>query len=277
MSVWRQLTRGLRVLTSRQADRELDEEIRQYFEQTETAARERGLSPDAARRAAQLEVGNLTVVREDVRSSGWEHVVGSVLADLRYTIRRLRRDPAFTVVTVVTLAVGIGATAAIVSAVKGVLLEPLAYGQADRIVTVSDTTGQGQPLNVTFGTYLELVQRSRAFEALAPFKPWQPTLVSSSEPERLSGERVGAQFFRALGVSPAIGRDFQADEDRPNGPKVAIVSDRLWRRRFAADPSLVGRSITLDDAQFLIIGVMPRGFENVLTPTSEIWAPLQYN
>jgi putative ABC transport system permease protein len=277
VSAWRHLTRGLRVLTSRRADHELDEEIRQYFEQTEAAALERGLSPSEARRAAQLAVGNLTVVREDVRASGWEHIVGTVLADLRYAARRLRRDPGFTFVSVVTLAVGIGATTAIVSAVKGVLVEPLAYRQPERIVTVSDTTAQGQPLSVTFGTCLELAQRSRAFEALAAFKEWQPTMVGSSEPERLSGERVGAKFFQALGVAPALGRDFRPDDDRPSGPKVTILSDGLWRRRFAADPSIVGRSITLDDAQFLVIGVMPRGFENVMTPASEIWAPLQYN
>jgi len=278
MSLWRQLTRGLRRLgKGRRADDELDEEIRHYFDQVEAAGRERGLSPAQAHRAARVELGSPTVVREEVRSSGWEHAVSTFGADLRYAARRLRRDPAFTAVSVVTLAVGIGATMAIFGAVKTVLLEPLPYRQADRIVVVADTMNNGQPLNVTFGSYLELSSRSRAFEAIAPFKPWQPTIVGTADPERLTGERVGAQFFAAIGVSPSIGRDFEPDEDRPNGARVTILSDRLWHRRFAGDPSIVGRSITLDDSQYLVIGVMPPGFENVLTPSSELWAPLQYN
>jgi putative ABC transport system permease protein len=278
MSLWRQFTRGLRVLTNRRdADTELDDEIRHYIDETEAAARANGLSPAEARRAARLEIGNMTVVREEVRAYGWEHAIGTLVADLRYASRRLRRSAGFTAVSAITLAVGIGATTAIFSAVKAVLLEGLPYPQASRIAVIADATADGERLDVTFGTYRELAQRSRGFEALAPFKPWQPTIVGGAEPERLSGARVGADFFRALGVSPHIGRDFYADDDRPNGANVTILSHALWRRRFDADPAIVGRSITLDDAQYLVVGVMPRAFENVLAPSTELWAPLQYS
>ena len=102
-------------------------------------------------------------------------------------------------------------------------------------------------------------------------------MIGSAEPERLSGQRVGAEFFRALGVAPLIGRDLRREDDRPNGPNVVILSDALWQRRFAGDPAIVGREITLDGVPFLVIGVMPAAFENVVAPAAELWAPLQYD
>src|SRR5215208_6436088 len=278
MSLWRQLTAGLRVLVNwRKADEELDEAIRHYIHEAEAAGLARGLPAAQARRTARLESGDVAAVRDRVRSSTWEHVVGTSLADVRYAGRRLWHSPGFTAVSVITLAVGIGATTAIISAFKAVLLEPLPYPQSDRIVMIADTGNDREPLDVTFGTYRELAQRSRSFEALAPVKQWQPTVVGATEPERLSGQRVGAEFFRALGVVPAIGRDFQPDEDRPKGANVTILSHALWIRRFDADPSIVGKFITLDDALYQVVGVMPRMFEDVLAPTTELWAPLQYS
>src|SRR5258705_2797801 len=135
----------------------------------------------------------------------------------------------------------------------------------------------GARLDVTFGTYRELVERSRSFDAIAVMKPWQPTLVGRTQPERLDGQRVSAGYFRALGVLPALGRDFQASDDRLNGGNVAILSDGLWQRRFGSDQAIVGQPVTLDGAIFTIAGVMPRSFENVLSPAAEIWAPLQYD
>src|SRR5438477_12795652 len=231
MSFWRQLTRGLRVLTSRAAaDQELGDEVDHYLEESTASFRAAGLSPGAARREARLDLGNTTMVREEVRAHGWESALGPLVADMRYAARRLLRDRGFTAVSVITLALGIGATTAIFSAVNPILFEPLPYAQPDRITMISDAGPEGEPRDVTFGTYRELAQRSRAFEAIAPFKPWQPTMVGRGEPERLSGQRVGADFFRALGVSPFIGRDFQMDDDGPHGPNVAILSNGLWRR-----------------------------------------------
>src|ERR1700730_8624732 len=277
MSLWRQLTRGLRVLTNqRAADNDVDEEVRHYLEEAVAASIASGLSPADARRAAQLEVGNTAVVREQVRSYGWENTVSTFIGDVHYATRRLRRNPGFPAVRVITLALGIGATTAIFSAVSAILFQPLPYPQANRITMISDASSDGQPRDVTFGTYRELAQRSRGFEAMAPFKAWQPTMVGDAEPERLSGERVGAGFFHALGVSPIIGRDFQPDDDRPNGPKVTILGNALWRRRFDGDQAIVGRHIRLDDSDYLVIGVMPGGFEDVLAPLAELWAPLQY-
>ncbi|HEU5218178.1 MAG TPA: ABC transporter permease [Gemmatimonadales bacterium] len=277
MSLWRQLTRGLRVLTSRNsADRDLNDEVADYLARATAAGIARGLTPDEARRAARVEMGSAPAVRQEVRSAGWEHVVSTTLGDLRYAARRLRKNPGFTAVSVTTLALGIGASTAIFSAVNPILFEALPYPDAARITMVSDAGPDGTPMDVTFGTYLELAGRSQSFEATAAFKAWQPTMIGDAEPVRLTGQRVGAGFFRALGVSPGIGRDFQPLDDVANGPSVAMLSDGLWRRRFAADPGIIGRGITLDDRTYIVIGVMPSGFENVLAPAAELWAPLQY-
>src|SRR5438067_10776302 len=139
MSIWRQLTRGLRVLTNRTAaDADIADEVRQYVDEATAELIAKGLSPEHARRAAQREIGNTTVVREQMRAYGWENVVTTTLADLRHAARRLRRNPGFAAASILTLAPGIGATAAIFSAVNPILFESLPYPDPDRIVTISD-------------------------------------------------------------------------------------------------------------------------------------------
>ncbi|HEX6536582.1 MAG TPA: ABC transporter permease [Gemmatimonadaceae bacterium] len=278
MTLWRQLTRGLRVLARRRAaDQDLADEVADYLERAAAELVASGLSPDAARRAVRLQSGGDTVVRERVRAYGWENVVATQLADLRYAARRLRGSPGFTAVAALTLALGIGGTTAIFSAVHAVLFEPLPYPHPGRIVMISDHGTDGAPIDVTFGTYREVSERGRSFDALAVMKPWQPTLVGREEPERLDGQRVSAGYLRVLGVPPVLGRDFQASDDRREGPRVVILGDALWQRRFGGDPAIVGRQITLGDDRYTVIGVMPRAFENVLAPAAEIWAPLQYD
>ncbi|HEX8716277.1 MAG TPA: ABC transporter permease [Gemmatimonadaceae bacterium] len=277
MSLWRQLTRGLRVLVHRRAaDQDLADEVADYLDQLTTAHMASGLAPADARRAARLELGNTTVVREEVRSHGWENAIGTLAADLRFALRRLRSNPGFTIVAVLTLALGLGAVTAIFSAVNPILFEPLPYPHADRILMISDFGTDGAPVDVTYGTFRELAARSRSFSAMAAVDAWQPALLGTAEPERLTGQRVTAAWFRVLGVSPALGRDFDAADDVPHGPRVAIVSDGLAERRFGDARAAVGAQITLDGDPYTVIGVMPRGFENVLTPSAEVWAPRQY-
>lgn len=278
MALWRRLARGLRTLANRSAaDQDVADEVRHYLDQATAAHLARGLSPDAARLAARAEFGNLTSVREQVREVGWENALETIAADLRHAARRLVHNPGFTVVSGITLALGLGATTAIFSAVRPILLEPLPYPHADRLVTISDYGTGGSPLAVTFGTYRELVARSRSFDALAVMKPWQPTMTGRAEPERFEGQRVSAAYFHVLEVTPALGRDFDPADDRPGGPSVAILSDVLWRRRFGGDSGVVGRAVTLDGNSFTVIGVMPRAFENVLASSAEIWSLLQYS
>jgi putative ABC transport system permease protein len=277
MSLWRQLTRGLRHLLDREtADRDVSDEVRHYFDEATDARIARGLSPDEARRAARLELGSAMSVSEQVRAYGWENAVGTVLTDLRYATRRLRAAPGFTAITVLTLALGVGATTAIFSAVNPILFEPLPYPSSGRIAMILEIRSDGLRNAGTFGMYRQLAERNRSFDAIAVFKPWQPIMTGADQPERFDAQRVSASYFHVLGVSPILGRDFQVSDDRLNGPNVVILSDALWRRRFAGDSAIVGRQITLDDNSYLVIGVMPTSFENVLDPATELWAPLQY-
>ena len=278
MSLWRQLTRGLRGLTNRAAaDRDVADEVQHFLDQSADEFIARGLSPAAARRAARLELGSPTAVREQVRGYGWENTVGALFSDLRYGARRLAAARGFTAITVLTLAIGIGGTTAIFSAVHPILFGSLPYPQADRLAAILEQYANGSRTDGTFGMYREFAERSRSFEVVAAFRGWSPTITGADRPEWLEGQRVTASYFRVLGVSPIVGRDFQPDDDRFRGPNVVILSDALWRRRFDADRSIVGREIRLDDAPYTVVGVMPGGFENVMSPSATIWSPLQYD
>jgi len=278
MSLWRQITGGLRVLLRRdRADRDVADEVQHFLDETTDAYLARGLSAADARRAARLDVGNATIVREQVRAAAWEHRVATIGADVRYGLRRLRRDGGFTMTAVLTLALGIGAATAIFSAVNPILLDPLPYPQPERLLSISDLGGDRSRVDVTYGSFREIAARSRSLDALAVARPWQATIVGSGAPEQFEGQRVSAAYFSVLGVTPFAGRGFEDVDDRVNGPNVVVISDGLWRRRFAADPAIVGRAVTLNDAGFTIVGVMPRGFENVTAPAAELWTPLQYD
>lgn len=278
MSLWRQLTRGLRVLVNRSAaDQDVDDEVRHYLDETTKAWVARGLSPEDARRAARLELGSPAAVRDEVRATGWEHLAGTFAADLRYAARRLLRAPGFAVVSTITLALGIGASTAIFSAVKPILFEALPYPQPGQLMMLWYAGQDAKPTPQAFGTFREIIARSRAFSAMAVMKPWQPTITGPAEPERIDGQRVSADYFRVFAVPPAIGQSFDAADDHPGGQNVVVLGDALWRRRFQGDPAIVGRQITLNDTPYTVVGVMPRGFENVLEPTAEIWSLLQYD
>ena len=278
MGAWRQLTRGVHRLVDRTApDREVADEVEHYLAQAAEAHEAAGLTPAEALRAARLELGGVTGVQEQVRGYGWENAVETLAADLRYAVRRLARAPGFTIVATLTLALGIGATTAIYSAVRPVLFEPLPYPEPGRLAAIWDVGDDGARVDATFGTFTELVARSRSFDALSVMKTWQPTLVGTAEPERLTGQRVSWAFFRVLGVPPMLGAAFQASDDRPDGGRSVILGYGLWRRRFAADSSIIGRTVRLDGDDHLVVGVMPPDFENLLAPDAELYAPLQYD
>src|SRR5215471_4805854 len=269
--------RKLRILFRRtQFEHELDEELAFHREQVEEELRAGGMSSEDAHYAAVRQVGNDAKLHEQTHD-----VVGfrleTVLQDLRYGIRQLRKSPTYTATVVVVLALGIGATTAIFSVVNPILFKTLPYPNAKRVTMIWERQQEGLPSFVCFATFHGLSERTRTFDALAAMKPWQPTMVGHTQPERFEGQRVSANYFRVLGIAPAIGRDFEPADDLHKGPRVAILSNTLWRRRFDGDPAIVGKQVTLDGDLFTIVGVMPAAFENVLAPTAELWAPLQYD
>ena len=269
--------RKLRTLLRRdQFNRDLDDEMAFHREQIERELRGDGLDVDDARSAARRRLGNDTLLKEQSHD-----VIGftleSAAQDVRYAFRGLRKNPGFAVTVITILALGIGSITAIFSAVNPILFKPLPYAQSNRIMMIWERQSDGSRQFDCFGSVRGLQENARSFVALAAMKPWQPTLVGKTQPERFEGQRVSADYFRVLGVSPVLGRDFEAADDQHRGPNVVLLSDRLWRRRFASDLSIVGQQIKLDGDLFTVIGVMPTGLENVLAPSAELWAPLQYD
>ncbi len=212
---------------------------------------------------------------EGPMSSSWLH-------DLRFALRRLAAAPGYTGVALVTLALGIGANAAIFSVVDAVLLRPLPYREGERLVMLGDRTPDGASANnVGYATYEDLRDSSRSFESMAAVRAWYPTLSADGQSERIPAMRVTSGFFPMLGASPALGRGFLPEEDRPDTWRVLLLSDGLWRRSFGADPSVVGRVVRLNDMDFRVAGVMPRGFRELVSARyyapAELWAPVGYD
>jgi putative ABC transport system permease protein len=199
--------------------------------------------------------------------------------DVRYAFRTLMHAPGFAAVAILTLALGIGANTTIFSIMDAVLLRPLPYADPSRVVNVGEAQ-DGHTGTVGFTTVVDWRAQTQSFVDLALVRTWTPTLETSAEPERIPGVRVTANYFNVLGIKPAIGRDFTAAEDSPNGWRVVIISDGLWRRRFNADPSVVGRSIRMNDNDFQVAGILPPTFEPLIEEhyyqRADIWAPLGY-
>ena len=198
----------------------------------------------------------------------------SLLQDIRYALRALRRSPGFTAVTVVTLALGIGASTAIFSVVNTVLLRPLPYGEPERLVMVWERkTGGPTDRNVVSpANYLDWKDRSSSFEGLAALA-WSGTTLLGETPERVQGRMVTPDFFGVLGVAPELGRTFSAEEARSGQGRVIILSDELWRRRFGADPSLVGKTIPIAGGAATVLGIMPHSFRPLPWGEEEYWEP----
>ena len=201
------------------------------------------------------------------------------LQELRYAIRLLIKAPSFTAVALFTLALGIAANTAIFSIVNALLIEPLPYAEPHRLVMLwQDQRARGGPEDEWLAPahFFDWRNRATSFEASTVFHGGSASLTGSGEPEQLRGWRVTADFFRVLGVAPALGRDFRAEDDKPGAPATVIITHGLWVRRFGADPSLLGRAVTLNRVPHTVIGVLPESFTNPFA-SPEIFRPAQLN
>jgi len=241
---------------------ELSESIREHIEEKTAELIDEGMSEEEARFAALREFGNVTRVEERSREAWQWPAIESLWADVRYAFRQMVRAPGFSAIAIVTLALGIGANTAIFSVVKAVLLAPLPYRNPSGIAAIwtANPSRGDEPLPSSPGDLAEWKQKSGVFEDMAPSWDNEVTLTGQGSPQYLFGYAVSANYLRILGVKPAIGRLYTDQEDRPGGPMVALVSDRLWRATFHADPSIVGKAITLDGKRYTVLGVMPPGF-----------------
>jgi predicted permease len=276
MSLVRHALRGLqRLMHPAQADANITADIEHYLAQARTEFIAAGMTPDEATAMARREVGNVTGVHEQVRGAGWEQVVETVVLDVRVALRRLRNAPAFTIAAATTLAIGIGASTAVFSAVAPILLEPLPFPHAAQLVTVMDRSPAGDANPPTLGSFQELRARSRSFATMAATDRWLPSLTQGGDLEQLEGQRVTAGYFQLFGAAPLLGRAFTSADDRPGGPRMVMISAALWQRRFGGDRSIVGRSVDVDGIPSLVVGIMPATFANVLSPNVQVWAPMQ--
>jgi putative ABC transport system permease protein len=204
-------------------------------------------------------------------------LMSSFLADLRHALRLLGRAPTFTATAVLTLGIAIGATTAIFSVANPVLIEPLPYRNPDRVMVVWERERNGSRSTVGFTTIRDYTDRATTFESAAALGDWQPTVSDGTDPERLQGLRVSWTYFRTLGVQPALGRDFRAEEDVSGAPRVVIISHALWQRRYGGDPAMIGKPISIGGTLMPVVGIMPEGFDDVTAPGAQIWRILGYS
>ena len=193
---------------------------------------------------------------------------------IRIALRALRRTPTLTASVVLTLALCIGGTAAVFGAVYAVLFRPLPWAQPEGVLIVRELW-RGHVGAMSVGNWADLRRRDRLFEHLVPAYPQQLNLAGSDQPENVAAARVGAEFFQLLGVGPALGRTFAADEDTPGRDQVVVLSDRLWRRRFGADRTVIGREVRLDGRPATVIGVMPASLDFTLL-NEQLWVPTAF-
>src|SRR5207244_1203204 len=198
-----------------------------------------------------------------------------VVQDVRYGARALRRTPAFTVVAVLTLALAIGANSAVFTVVNGVLLRPLPFRDPERLFLISYLPTD-LPFEIPPGlvdqNWLAYRESARSFEHVTAYSRMQATLSGTGDAARVNAARVDPDFFSVLGVAPAVGRPFAPEEKTPGRDRVAILSAALWQDRFASDPRVTGKSITLDGIPYTVVGVMPSGFN--FPAASQLWTPL---
>ncbi|MGB6692035.1 MAG: ABC transporter permease [Terracidiphilus sp.] len=259
MSWWRRLFRAGRM------DREVDAELRHHFELLVDAKIRSGMTAEEARREARIEFGGHEQVKEDCRESRGTMLVSSIVQDLHFALRQLGKNPGFAMVTIVTLALGIGATTAIFSIFNATLLQPLPYKDPDSLVMLWSSMpmfGFVGPGALTDPDYAQWAQQNQVFEQIAAFRSGQTSnLTGVGVPERLLGVTATASLFPLLGVAPELGRAFNAEEQIPGHENVVLISHQLWARRFASNPEIVGKTIKLDGTDFTVVGIMPAGFQ----------------
>jgi len=260
----------------RRADRvaESAEELQFYLDAETEDNIARGMPPEEARTAARRKLGNPALIREDVYRMNSLGFLETAWQDIRYSLRTMRKSPLFTLTAVFTLALGIGGNAAVFSMIRTILLKPLDYSNADRLVQfMSDDPKQsGRDNTFTQRQFDEMKTEMHSFSGLGVYLdlPENMTLSGNGEPKAIQGARVSANFLHILGVRPLMGRSFVPDEEKPGGPAVVMISADLWKTRFSGNPKVIGKAITLNSTPYTIIGVLPEGFSFPFTQM-DVW------
>ena len=234
-----------------------------------------GLSREEAELRARREFGSLDLAKDECRDERLFQWLDSLLHDVRYAVRSLRKSPGFAAAAIVTLALGIGANTAIFSVVHAALIKPLPYTEPDQIfsveVVIPERRAQLPSLPVAIQAYLEWQKANTAFAAISALTAWECNLTGDGEPEHLGGARVSTNFFSFLGVSVARGREFSAQDGRPGNERVVVIRDALWRGRYRSDPAVIGKKISINGEGHLVVRIAP---PSLLVPTGTLLHPL---
>jgi len=250
---------------------DLEQELQSHLQMAASDRVGRGESPEHAGQAARREFGNVALVQQVTRDQwGWRWL-GDLLQDLRYGARMLRKNLGFSVVAVLTLAIGIGANTAIFGVINAVLLKPLAMEDPAKVVYLQETW-QEVLGNVAVGNFFDIQRQSASFASLSTSNNASFNLATEGAPERVQGELATADYFTTFGVQPILGRVFTSEEDQPGHEHVVVVSERLWRTRLHADSSIIGQPLRVNGEPRTVVGVMPKTFDPLLSE-SDIWIP----
>lgn len=279
MSLRSRLRDVLRATVRRaRAERELDDELRSYLALLTDEKERDGMAPEAARRAALIELGGIDRVKEEVRDERATAVLDLLARDVRHAARSLRRQPVLTVTVLLTLALGIGGATGIFGVIDAALIRPLAgVREPERLVSFLRVQPSGVYDNFSVPDYLDYRRGARTFASIAAHcATWLSTTTANGGGERVRGDLVTGGYFATLGVRPLLGRLLgEGDDGAPGAARVVVLAHDYWRRAFGGDPGIVGRAITLDGTRFTVVGVAPDGFAGTVTgmPT-DLWLPL---
>ena len=255
-------------------ERDLAEEIESHLQMHIDDNIRAGMSPGEAKRVAVIKLGGVDSTKEAYRDRSTIPFLESLAQDLRFTLRQLRRSPAFTVTATVMVALGIGASVAIFAFVDAALIKPLPYHNSSRLLFVTETTPVIPRANFSYFDYLDWKKLNKVFESLDVYSQRGYVTASSTGMEMVDGARVSDGFFRTLGVAPFLGRDFFAGEDSPEAPSTVILSYASWQKRFGGKQEIVGQPITLNETPYTIVGVLPQNFHFAPVENAEFWTTL---
>jgi len=256
-------------------ERDLDAEVRSYSDLLQEEKMSNGMNANDARRASRMDLGGPEQLKEEIRSARAGAWIGTLWQDIRYAARLLRKNPGFTTIAVLTLALGIGANTAVFSVVNAVVLRPLPYKDSSRLVTVTTKTAMLPQFTMLGNSWVaseQMRKNASAFEQLAVYRDFSMTLTATGDPARLSVVSAGDGFFDLFGVTPELGRLLVASDQTENQGRVAVLSDAFWRAHFGSDRGVIGRTMTLDKQEYTVVGVASKGF--AFPDRSDLWVPL---
>jgi predicted permease len=255
---------------------ELEQEVQSHLQMAANDRAERGESVDRAQQAARREFGNVELVQQVTRDQwGWRWLE-ELFQDLRYGARMLRKNPGFTLVAVLTLALGIGANTAIFSVVNGVLLNPLPYPHPEQLVTLHESKPNFEFGSISYPNFRDWRKDNRTFSSMAISRRIAFSLTGVGEAEQVRARFISSDFFSTVGVNPVLGRDFAPGEDEIGAAPIALISAGFWKRKFGSSPDVLGKSLTLDGRNYTIVGVVPANFDLFLRSlqVAEIYVPI---